>query len=208
MQIIGLTGGIGAGKSTVTERLIKLGYKVIDADKIARDIVLPGEKTLLALEEAFGKEIILDNGSLDRKKLADIAFKNLDKKKLLERVMHGKISEIIREKISAYKNEEFMHTGSDGSAPLRHSLVFLDAPLLLETGFDQLVSEIWVVDADEEIRVDRIKKRDGLTDEEISLRMSSQMKRQDKRDRADEILDNSSTIENLYKEIDKLLHKL
>ena len=157
MQIIGLTGGIGAGKSTVTERLTKLGYKVIDVDKIAREIVQPGEKTLLDLEEAFGRDIILD-GTLDRKKLAYIAFSNFDKKVLLDRLMHGKINEIVKERIANYEKEEFLNIGPEGSAPLRHSIVFLDAPLLIETGLDKLVDKIWVVDADEGIRKSRIKK--------------------------------------------------
>ncbi len=208
MQIIGLTGGIGAGKSTVTERLTKLGYKVIDADKIAREIVLPGEKTLLELEEAFGSEIIFDDGTLNRKKLADIVFSDFEKKELLDRLMHGKINEIVKDRIAIYENEEFLNIGPEGSAPLRHSIVFLDAPLLLETGLDKLVNKIWVVDADEGIRRSRIIERDGLSEEEIGKRISSQMNRQDKRDCADEVLDNSGTIEELHKQIDQLLYRI
>ncbi len=207
MQIIGLTGGIGAGKSTVTERLTKLGYKVIDADKIAHEIVLPGEKTLIALEETFGKEIILEDGSLNRKRLAEIAFNDLNKKVLLDQLMHSRIIEIIKEKINKFENEEFAHIGSDGTAPLRHSILFLDAPLLLETGLDGFVNEIWVVDATDEQRVARIKERDELTEEQIAARIANQMTRQDKLDRASHILDNSGSVEELYKQIDRLLYQ-
>lgn len=207
MHIIGLTGGIGSGKSTVSEQLIKLGYKVIDADKIAREIVLPGGETILALKSAFGMEIINEDGSLNRKKMGQIAFGDPEKKALLDSLMHSKIREIIREKILMYEHEEFTHLEADKDVPLRHSILFIDAPLLLESGLDQHVNEIWVVDCDDQTRIDRIKRRDGLTEDEIRARMTNQMNSQDKISRADQVLDNSGTVKDLYKQIDKLLRK-
>lgn len=208
MRIIGLTGGIGAGKSTVSKQLIKLGYKVIDADKIARDIVLPGGETIMALEKAFGKEIINEDGSLNRKKMADIAFTDPEKKSLLDGLMHGKINDVIKEKIAFHEHEEFLYLDTNGVAPLRHSILFIDAPLLIESGLDHQVDEIWVVDCDDKTRIERIKKRDDLSEEEIVMRFSNQMKRQDKIDRANQVLDNSGTVNDLYMQIDQLLYTL
>lgn len=197
MRIVGLTGGIGSGKSTVTDYLITRGFYVLDADKIAREIVLPGSDMLIELSAVFGKGILLEDGSLDRKKLGEIVFSDAEKKKTLDRLMHTRILELIHERIIQFR-EESEHA----------SAIFIDAPLLFETGLDKSADEIWVIDADDETRIRRIMARDGLQREEILKRIESQMTREEKNSRADVILDNTGDQEALYRQIDELLKKI
>lgn len=196
MKIIGLTGGIGSGKSTVTDYLIARGFPVLDADKIAREIVLPGSEMLIQLTSVFGKSILMQDGSLDRKKLGNIVFSDPEKKKMLDGLMHTRILELIHDRILQYREETV------------HKLIFIDAPLLFETGLDKSVSEIWVIDVDEETRIKRIMERDGLKREDIAMRISNQMTRDEKNKRADVILDNTGNQEALYQQIEQLLQKI
>ena len=193
MKIIGLTGGIGSGKSTVSDYLISKGYYVLDADRIAREIVLPGSEMLIELKAIFGAEIILEDGSLDRKKLGEIVFSDTEKKKMLDKLMHTRILEMIHERILQYREGK---------------VIFIDAPLLFETGLDRSVSEVWVIDAEDEIRIRRIMERDGLKREDILKRIRSQMGRDEKNRRADAVLDNSGDVKALYQQIDKLLENI
>jgi len=196
MKIIGLTGGIGSGKSTVTDYLIARGFPVLDADKIAREIVLPGSEMLIQLASVFGKAIIMQDGSLDRKELGNIVFSDAEKKKTLDGLMHTRILELIHDRILQYHEESV------------HKVIFIDAPLLFETGLDKSVSETWVIDVDEETRIKRIMERDGLKREDIAMRISNQMTRDEKNKRADVILDNSRDQETLYQQIEQLLQKI
>ena len=196
MKIIGLTGGIGSGKSTVTDYLIARGFPVLDADKIAREIVLPGSEMLIQLVSVFGKAILMQDGSLDRKKLGAIVFSDAKKKKTLDGLMHTRILELIHDWILQYREESV------------HKVIFIDAPLLFETGLDKSASEIWVIDVDEETRIKRIMERDGLKREDIAMRISNQMTRDEKNKRADVILDNTGNQEALYQQIEQLLQKI
>lgn len=196
MKIIGLTGGIGSGKSTVTDYLIARGFHVLDADKIAREIVLPGSEMLIQLASVFGKAIIMPDGSLDRKKLGAIVFSDAEKKETLDGLMHTRILELIHDRILQYREESV------------HKVIFIDAPLLFETGLDKSVSETWVIDVDEETRIKRIMERDGLKKEDIAMRISNQMTRDEKNMRADVILDNTGDQETLYQQIEQLLQKI
>jgi dephospho-CoA kinase len=197
MRIVGLTGGIGSGKTTVTEYLISRGVHVLDADRIAREIVLPGSDMLIELSSVFGKDILQEDGSLDRKKLGGIVFSDAEKKKTLDRLMHTRILELIHERIFQFREEQ------------EHAkVIFIDAPLLFETGLDKSADEIWVIDADDETRIRRIMARDGLAREEILKRIESQMTREEKNSRADVILDNTGDQEALYRQIDELLKKI
>ncbi len=196
MKIIGLTGGIGSGKSTVTDYLIARGFPVLDADKIAREIVLPGSEMLIQLVSVFGKTILMQDGSLDRKKLGAIVFSDTEKKKTLDGLMHTRILELIHDRILQYREDSV------------HKVIFIDAPLLFETGLDKSASEIWVIDVDEETRIKRIMERDGLKREDIAMRISNQMTRDEKNKRADVILDNTGDQETLYQQIEQLLQKI
>lgn len=195
MLIIGLTGGIGSGKSTVSEYLSKnMGLTIIDADQIARDVTRPGQEILLKLREAFGSEIINDDGTLDRRKLAGIAFQSDEKKKLLEKITHSAIREEIncRLRTSAAKHE---------------NAVVLDVPLLMESGIDGLCDTVWVVTTAKDVRIERVSARDGITKEEINARINAQISDRERFARADEIIDNSGDKEALYREIERLIKK-
>ena len=210
MKIIGLTGGIGSGKSTVTDYLTSKGFYVLDADQIAREIVLPGSDMLIQLAAAFGDDIILEDGSLNRKKLGEIIFSDSGKKEMLDRMMHTEILELIYERIIQYreKAEYDAVVASDPEQVLRSKVIFIDAPLLFETGLDKRVGEVWVIDADDETRIRRVMERDGLNREDILKRISSQMERGEKNRRADVILDNTGDQETLFRQIDGLLKKM
>lgn len=197
MKTIGLTGGIGTGKSTVSRYLTTKGYKIIDADQIAREVVEPGQPTLNALADRFGEDILLEDGSLDRRALAGKAFATPEGKAALDRITHGAIFARIDELQEQYRNE---------LAATADAVIFLDAPLLLETGLDRKTDMVWVVDVPDELRVERVKLRDGLSEEEIWARIRNQMSRQEKLDRADAVLDNSQTVDYLYEQVDRLLN--
>ena len=192
MKIIGLTGGIGAGKSTVSEYLKAQDYPVVDADQISRDLMVPGAPLLSRLEEAFGPEIILPGRVLDRKGLARIAFATEEGKDLLNRITHGAINEKILADLRDLESQGF-------------KLAFLDAPLLFEVGLDRFTHLVWLVDASDEVRIARVMDRDGLSREEILDRMARQMSGEEKRARASRILDNSGDLESLHEQIRRLL---
>jgi len=192
MKIIGLTGGIGTGKSTVSNYLIEKGFKIADADKIAREIVMPGMPALEEIRNVFGESVINEDGSLNRKALGAIVFKDENKRKTLESITMSKICEVIEERTNEYRNTE------------KH-IAFIDAPLLFEAGLDRLTDEIWVVDADIEVRLERVMKRDNISREAVMDRINSQFAKDFLLSKADVILDNSGTLEELIAQIDKLL---
>lgn len=195
MKIIGLTGGIGSGKSTVSSYLAEKGYKIIDADKIAHDITSKGSPVLFELAEAFGKDILEPDGSLNRRKLAAAAFVDNDGRKILNGITHRVIFEEIDGRI-----REFRNSGQE-------KIIFLDAPLLFESGLDSRTEENWVVYADTKTRMERVKSRDGLSESEILDRINSQMDEKEKLERATYVLDNSGSREDLFVQIERLLEK-
>ena len=199
MKTIGLTGGIGTGKSTVSRYLKTKGYKIIDADQIAREVVEPGQPALAALVSEFGQEILLEDGSLNRRELARLAFASPEGKAALDRITHGAIFARIDELQAQYAEE---------LAATADAVIFLDVPLLFETGFDRKADLVWVVDVPDEVRVQRVVLRDGLTEEEIWARIKNQMSREEKLDRADVVLDNSGTQEELFAQVDERLAEL
>lgn len=188
---IGLTGGIGAGKSTVTDYLVEKGYKVIDCDRVAREIVEPGAPALAELVRAFGDGILDENGALDRAKTAEIVFSDPEKRKVLDDITHSAIYDIIEERSRGHETEP----------------VFIDAALIFESGLDRELDAVWVVTADEDIRKKRVAARDGMDEEMIAKRMNSQMSEDERKSRADEVLDNSGAREELYEQIEGLLEK-
>lgn len=193
MTLIGLTGGIGAGKSTVSDYLKSKGYPVLDADLVAREIVEPGTETLDLLVGTFGGSILNPGGSLNRGKLAEIAFSDPAKKSLMDTIMHGKVIEILLERARSIEG---------------HPLVFLDVPLLFESGMDRYVDLVWLVDAGDEVRIRRVMERDGSKEEDVIKRMGYQMTRDEKIRRSDVILDNCCDKQNLYRQIEDILNEL
>lgn len=199
MKLIGLTGGIGTGKSTVSQYLKTKGYEIIDADRIARQVVEPGMPALGRLVDRFGAEILQEDGSLNRRRLAQLAFASPEGKAALDSITHSAIFACIEEQRAQLKRRY----GDDPAA-----LAFLDAPLLLETGLERMTDQVWVVDVPDDVRMERIRLRDGWTEEEIRARMKNQMERREKLDRADRVIDNSGTVEQLHAQVDGLLAEM
>lgn len=194
MKIIGITGGIGSGKTTVSDYLKEKGYRVIDADKISHEIMKPGTDLVKKLGEEFGWDIINEKGVLNRRELGNRAFSSKEGKALLEKITHKEIIKRLGEEI--YKADL---EGLD--------IIFLDVVLLFEVGLDKMCTETWFVDASEEARLARVIGRDGFIPEEIRRRMRSQMPSEEQQKMATHILSNEGTVEELYNQIDGLLQK-
>ena len=192
MRVIGLTGGIGTGKSTASEYLRKQGFSIIDADRISREIVEPGTLLLKELEKNFGSGIIKDDGTLDRKALAAIVFSDKEKKSRLDGLMHGHILDEIERKISESQSGE-------GRG------IIVDAPLLFETGLEKKCNQVWLITADEKLRILRVCERDGMDPEEVRARIQNQMADEEKKERAHRIVDNSGSKEALLAQLAELI---
>lgn len=192
MRVVGLTGGIGTGKSTASEYLRKQGFSIIDADRISREIVEPGTLLLKELEKNFGSGIIKDDGTLDRKALAAIVFSDKEKKSRLDGLMHGHILDEIERKISKSQSGE-------GRG------IIVDAPLLFETGLEKKCDQVWLITADEKLRILRVCERDGMDPEEVRARIQNQMADEEKKERAHRIVDNSGSKEALLAQLAELI---
>lgn len=195
MKTIGITGGIGSGKSTVTEFLKQKGYPVIDADLIAREVVAPGGKVLADLVSHFGDVILQSDGSLDRQKMAELAFADPMQKEILDRLTHGAILETIKNRIHTLQTQQ------------NPSLIFVDAALLIETGLYSTMDEVWLVTAHETLRVQRVVARDKLDAERVKQRIRMQMTDRQKALYSFRIINNSGTKEELYEMIEKILRE-
>jgi len=194
MEIIGLTGGIGSGKSTVAKIFSRLGADVIDADKIAREIVEPGKITWKRLVSEFGKEMLNDDETLNRSLLAKVVFEDKTKRARLNSIMHPRIQEEIISRIDKYR--------SDNKA----KVVIIEAALLVERkGLLKLLDKLIVVSVDEKSRISRIKKRDNLSSEEILSRIRSQISDDQKVKLADFVVDNTGSIERTELQVKKIL---
>lgn len=196
MYRIGLTGSIATGKSTVTNMLKELGAFVIDCDKTARDVVAPGTRGLAKIEEAFGKEAIAADGSMDRVYIGDLVFRNPEMKKRLENILFPLIFEAL--------NEELLRLEREGATPV----VFLDMPLLYEVKYDSYVDEVWLVYVPFEVQLSRLMKRNGYTKEEALLRIHSQMSVDKKKSLAQQVIDNSGTLEDTKEQVRSLWERL
>ena len=196
MYRIGLTGSIATGKSTVTNMLKELGAFVIDCDKTARDVVAPGTRGLAKIEAAFGKAAVAADGSMDRVYIGDLVFRNPGMKKRLENILFPLIFEAL--------NEELLRLEREGATPV----VFLDMPLLYEVKYDSYVDEVWLVYVPFEVQLSRLMKRNGYTKEEALLRIHSQMSVDKKKSLAQQVIDNSGTLENTKEQVRSLWERL
>ena len=198
--MVGITGGIGCGKSTVTELFSKQGVKVVDADVIAREVVQPDTEALAAIAVKFGDQILLANGRLDRAKLRAIIFDNSADKLWLESLLHP----IIRSGISSQLHPS--KTVANCSANPHYAL--LSSPLLLETDQHTMTDYIIVIDIDPEIQIHRSMLRDNNSREQIERIIRSQIPRAERREKADIIIDNSGTIAQLTTQINQIHQQL
>ncbi len=192
MKIIGITGGIGSGKSTVSTTLRDLGAAVVDADLLAKSVTASGGKAFDELVDFFGRDILGKDGEVDRQKLAEIVFR--DKKMLdaLNEITHKYVVEKIYDTVELLKNSG------------KWDVIVLDVPIPIEKGFLDLADEVWVVVADRDVRTRRIMERSGYSYEEALKRIDSQMKDDEYVKLADEVLYNDDSIEELEQAVVRL----
>jgi dephospho-CoA kinase len=179
--LVGLTGGIATGKSTVSAMFAHLGARIIDADLLAREVVAPGQRAHAEIVQAFGPEVLQDDGYLDRKRLGAIIFADADKRKRLEQITHPAIRARQQRILSVYEEEAF------------EGVVIWDAALLLESGSATGMDRVVVVFADPATELNRLMARDGLGEEEARRRIASQMPVAEKAKLADYVIDNSGS---------------
>ncbi len=210
MHIIGLTGGIGSGKSTAAAYLRKLGFETIDFDLITRKLQEPGEPALNEIVETFGPEALLPDGTMNRKYVGRIVFSDPKEKEKLDSIIQKYVDVLITSITDDFKKRSINVTReSNPDDYLQKSIIFYDHPLLFEVPYRiEPAEEAWVLDLDDETRIQRITKRDTLSREEIKKRMASQTSRAEKLRLADYIIDNSGTREQLYRNIDAALADL
>lgn len=192
MKAIGLTGGIASGKSTVSNYLKELGAIVIDADIVAREIVEKGQPALKEIVEFFGEEVLLNDGTLNRKYLGSIVFSDPQKLQVLNKITHKRIIENIEEKIKYYRYLD------------KNKVIFIDAALLIEMKMYLLTDEIWLVSTSKEIQLKRLMLRDNLSSDEAMKRINSQMSLEQKEEIADVIIDNSKDYDYLKEQVEDL----
>ena len=192
MYRIGLTGGVGSGKSTVSSYMHELGIPVIDGDKLAREAVIPGSRAMAEMRKAFGPHIFLPDGSLNRLKMGEIVFNDEEKRQKLNSIIHPFIWHRTR--------EELIRAQEEGSP-----VVVLDMPLLLEISWQLRVEEVWLVEVPLEVQIARVISRDGFTREQVMERIGKQMPTTNKMNYADVIIDNSRSVEDTRRQVREAL---
>lgn len=195
MKIIGLTGGIASGKSTVATELRKQNVPVFDADEVSRNAVAKGSKGLALVAEAFGVEYLTADGEMDRTKISQLVFSDKEALKTLEGILH---------KIVWDEAEAFLAEAREQKA----KLAVLDVPLLIETKWHERVDLVWLVAVSKEQQIKRAMIRSGMTEEEVKARIAAQMSLEDKKKFADVVLDNSGALEETLEQVHKELAKL
>ncbi|PRX06852.1 UNVERIFIED_ORG: dephospho-CoA kinase [Actinomadura viridilutea] len=193
MLKVGLTGGIGSGKSEVSARLRAHGAMIIDADRIAREVVEPGTPGLAAVAAEFGEEILRPDGSLDREKLASIVFSDADRRAALNAIVHPLVGERVAELMEAAPED---------------AVVVYDVPLLVENDLAGMYDVVVVVDAPVETQIRRLVERRGMTEEEARARIAAQATREQRRALAHHVIDNSGSLDELHAQVDALWDEL
>ncbi len=196
MRIIGLTGGIGSGKSTVSAYLRKKKIPVVDADSISRQLTAPGSSLLPAVRILLGEKVFREDGNLNRQAVADIIFSDKELLKSYEELITKETVHRCLEELRHLKEQKIW------------TAAVLDAPLLFECGMQQYMDENWLVQADPETRIARVTARDGISREAICDRMQRQMSDEKKASLADVIIENSGSLEELYQQIDRQLERI
>lgn len=192
--VIGLTGGIASGKSTVVAMLKEAGYDVIDADQVVHDLQAKGEKLYNALVDAFGEQILNENSELNRPKLSELIFTSPENMELSSRIQNDIIKNqlrILKEKMASKKR-----------------VFFMDIPLLIELDYQNWFDAIWLVYLDHQTQIDRLMERNHYSQEAAEKRLASQLPLTEKKAYADIIIDNNGSLEELRKQVEKALKSL
>ena len=190
-KIIGITGGIASGKSTVTNFLREKGFQVVDADAVVHDLQKPGGRLYQVLVQHFGQEIILENGELNRPLLASLIFSNPEEREWSKQTQ----GEIIREELAALRDQ----------LAQTEAIFFMDIPLLFEQGYANWFDEMWLVYVDRDVQVERFMKRNQISKEVAQSRMATQWSLEEKKKLASYILDNNGSRDQLVAQVVKLL---
>lgn len=196
MIVVGLTGGIASGKSTVSRMFKRAGAVIIDADKIARQVVEPGQPAWQAIRVQFGRQVFRPDGTLDRQRLGEIVFKQDRLRRKLEAIVHPHV----RDQIDA----QIRRLGRSKPG----SVVILDVPLLLETGMEEGLAEVIVVYAPQAAQRRRLMQRDGFSASAAQARIDAQIPMEAKRRRATRVIDNSGTREDTHRQTLAIYHEL
>ncbi|HCX2379076.1 TPA: dephospho-CoA kinase [Staphylococcus aureus] len=192
-KVIGLTGGIASGKSTVSELLSVFGFKVVDADKAAREAVKKGSKGLAQVREVFGDEAIDENGEMNRRYMGDLVFNHPEKRLELNAIIHPIVRDIMEEEKQGYLKQGYN--------------VIMDIPLLFENELENTVDEVWVVYTSESIQMDRLMQRNNLSLEDAKARVYSQISIDKKSRMADHVIDNLGDKLELKQNLERLLEE-
>lgn len=191
-QIIGITGGIASGKSSVSNYIRELGFTVIDADIVSREVVEPGEEAYNGIIKAFGESILLQDGGIDRAKLGKLIFHDQEKRLQLNQIVHPAVRKRMRE-----QTDLALKTGA--------STVFMDIPLLFESKLTFMVEKTLLVYVDEDVQLKRLMERNSLSESEALARISSQMPLAEKKALADAIVNNNGDFEETKKQVQTIL---
>jgi len=190
---VGLTGGIGSGKSEVSARLAARGALIIDADKIAREVVAPGTPGLAAVVAEFGEEVLLPDGSMDREKVGSIVFADAERRAALNAIVHPLVGQRMEELVAA--------------AP-RDAIVVYDVPLLVENGLAEMYDVVVVVDVPVQTQIERLTTRRGMSESDARARIAAQASREQRLAVADHVIDNSGTLQELEERVEALWAEL
>jgi dephospho-CoA kinase len=195
MRVVGLTGGIGCGKSTVAEIFRQLGAYIIDADQLARRVVAPGRPALAEIRKVFGEDMLSPDGTLNRKKLADRVFKDPAARRELERLTHPRIGEEILAELGIATAKEC-------------KLAVIDAALLVESASASWLRPLILVVADEETRIERVCGRDSVCAEDVRARIKNQASDEERREKADHVIENNGDLDTLKSQVSRLFREL
>lgn len=194
-KILGLTGGIASGKSTISNYLQSLNIPVVDADLLARKVMRAGQPAVAEIAEVFGCEVLLANGEINRQRLGQIVFESADKRKELNQIVQYRIRAEIKKEIKNYLKDN-------------PALIVLDIPLLYEESYESEVDEVMVVYVDSETQKERLLKRDKeLSEVDASNRINSQIPLLEKKKKADIVIDNNGTIEDSIRQVNEWLQR-
>jgi dephospho-CoA kinase len=196
MLIVGLTGGIASGKSTIADMFKREGAYIIDIDKISRDVVQPGKPAWQDVVHIFGKEVLNEDQTLNRKKVGDIVFSDAEKRKKLEAIIHPKINAEKLMKINEIAKKD------------NQAIIIIDVPLLIETDKQDTVDKVVLVYTSPQGQVERLVKRDGLSLEEARKRLASQMPIENKKKYAHYIINNEKLLEEIQKRVKEIFREL
>jgi len=195
MKVIGLTGGIGSGKSTVSQFLAELGAVILDADKVGHEAYKPDTEAWREVVAAFGRQILTPNGDIDRKKLGEIVFGNPETLSRLNQIMHPRMYDMVKAQLKEYRRQGV-------------AVVVLEAPLLIEAGWASSVDEVWITVARESTVLRRLEECSGLSKQQSLARIHSQLSSEERARHADVVIDTDCNLDEVKAKIKELWQRL